>query len=94
MGIACGTVWGVAATAVFMAMFRGLLPAPGEVALPLAIGLVLVYFPFQVAVVLENLLGHSSPSLVEIVGITVACGAAMGLVAGPLIVLARRALQG
>ena len=94
MGIACGTAWGVVATAVFMAMFRGLLPAPGEVALPLAIGLVFAYLPFQVAVVLENLLGHSSPSLVEIVGITVACGAAMGLVVGSLIELARRALQG
>jgi hypothetical protein len=56
-----------------------LLPAPFEVALPFAIGLVFGYFPFVIAMGLEALLGRPSPSLAEIVGVTIACGTALGL---------------
>src|SRR5712691_615964 len=78
-GAASGTVWAAIAVATFAAMFRGLLPAPGELALPLAIGLVTVYFPFLVAVGLESLLGRNSSSYAEIVVVAVACGISLGL---------------
>lgn len=90
VGAACGIVWAVIAAAVFAAMFRGLLPAPGDVALPFAIGLVFLYLPFLVAAGLESLLGRNSASFAEIVGVTLACGMALGLAASSLIALARR----
>lgn len=90
VGSASGTLWGVIAGAVFMAMFRDLLPAPGEVALLFAIGLVFVYLPFQVAVGLEVLLRRSSQSLAEIVVVTIACGIGLGLAVSYLIARARR----
>jgi hypothetical protein len=93
VGAACGAAWGAVAATVFAAMFRGLLPAPGEVAIPFAIGLVVLYFPFLVAGGLETLLGRSSPSFAEVVGVTVACGTALGLAASSLIALARRGHQ-
>lgn len=76
-----GTLWGACAAAVFVAMRGHLLPAPFEVALPFAIGLVFAYFPFVTAMGLEALLARPSPSLAEIVGVTIACGAALGLAA-------------
>jgi len=79
IGAFCGTVWGACAAAVFVAMRAHLLPAPSEVAAPFAIGLVVAYLPFLVAVGLEALLGRPSPTLAEIVGVTIACGAALGL---------------
>jgi len=75
-----GTVWGACAAAVFVAMRSELLPAPFEVALPFAIGLVFAYFPFVTAMGLEALLVRPSPSLAEIVGLTIACGTALGFV--------------
>jgi hypothetical protein len=81
IGALCGTVWGAGAAAVFVAMRAHLLPAPFEVATPFAIGLVVAYLPFLVAVGLEALLGRPSPSLAEIVGVTVACGTVLGLAA-------------
>ena len=74
-----GILWGACAAAVFVAMRAHLLPAPSEVAAPFAIGLVVAYLPFLVAVGLEALLGRPSPSLAEIVGVTIACGTALGL---------------
>jgi len=79
IGAFCGTVWGACAAAVFVAMRAHLLPAPSEVAAPFAIGLVVAYLPFLVAVGLEALLGRPSPTLAEIVGVTIACGTALGL---------------
>lgn len=76
-----GTLWGACAAAVFVAMRGHLLLAPSEVALPFAIGLVFGYLPFLVAVGLEALLGRPSPPLAEIVGVTIACGTALGLAA-------------
>ena len=74
-----GTVWGACAAAVFVAMRGHMLSAPSEVALPLAIGLVFAYFPFVIGMGLEVLLGRPSPSLAEIVGVTIVCGTALGL---------------
>jgi hypothetical protein len=80
IGALCGTVWGACAAAVFVAMRAHLLPAPSEVAAPFAIGLVAAYLPFLVAVgLLDALLGRPSSTLAEIVGVTIACGTALGL---------------
>jgi heme A synthase len=80
----------VIAAAVFAAMRAHLLPAPSEVALPVALMLVLAYLPFNVAIGAAVLLGRSPQSFVDLIGITIACGAAMGLVGSWLIALARR----
>ena len=93
-GAACGILWGVIAAAVFTAMRAHLLPAPSEVALPLALALVLAYLPFNFAVGLEVLLGRSSPSFIEIIGVTIACGPVMGLAGSWLIAMGRRGRQG
>lgn len=74
-------------------MFGNLLPAPHEVALPFAVALVFAYLPFIVAVGLEVLLGRSSHSFAEIIGVTLACGMAMGLAASWMLALARRGHQ-
>lgn len=93
VGAGCGILWGVTAGVVFAAMRGHLLPAPHEVALPLAVALVFAYLPFIVAVGLEVLLGRSSHTFAEVIGVTIACGLAMGLVASWLIALARRGPQ-
>jgi hypothetical protein len=66
-----------------------LLPAPSEVGLPVALGLVVAYLPFVVAAGLESLLGRPSPSLAEIVGVTIASGVALGTAMSSLIALVR-----
>jgi protein-S-isoprenylcysteine O-methyltransferase Ste14 len=90
IGAAAGFVWGVVGAAVFLAMFRGSIAAPGDVALPLAIVLVGVYLPFVVAAGLETAAGRSSPSLGEIISVTLATGAALGLLVSAGITLVRR----
>jgi hypothetical protein len=90
VGAAGGLFWGVIAAAVFIGMFRGLLPAPGEVPLPVAIALVLLYLPFLVASGIETAVGRASSGLTEIVAITLASGTALGLFVTGLIALARR----
>jgi hypothetical protein len=74
-----GTLWGACSAAVFVAMRAHMLPAPFEVALLLALGMFVADLPFLVAVGLEALLGRPSPSRAEIVGVTIACGTALGL---------------
>ena len=90
VGAAGGLLWGVIATAVFLSMFRGLLPAPAEAPLPIAIGLVLLDLPFQIAVGVETAVGRGSSALTEIVAVTLASGTALGLFVTGLIALARR----
>jgi len=80
IGAAFGIAWGIVATAVFLAMFRGLLPAPGEAGLPLAVPLVVLYLPFVVAIGLEVLVGRSAQALAEVVGVTLASGAGLGAI--------------
>lgn len=90
IGAVAGLVWGMVGAAVFLAMFRGSIPAPGEVALPLAIALVGVYLPFIVAAGLETAAGRPSPSLGEIIGVTLATGVGLGLLVSAAITLVRR----
>ena len=70
-------------------MFRSLIPAPSEAGLPLAIALVALYLPFLVAVGLEVLVGRNAQALPEIVGVTVASGAGLGVVLSVVIAGAR-----
>ncbi len=84
-----GIAWGVVATAVFLAMFRSLLPAPGEAGFPLAAPLVVLYLPFVVAMWLEVLVGRSAQALAEVVGVTVASGAGLGVILSATITRAR-----
>ena len=79
VGAAFGIGWGVFAGCVFVAMRAHLLPAPLEVSLPFAIGLISAYLPVVIALGVETLLGRSSPSLAEVMGMTVACGMTMGM---------------
>jgi hypothetical protein len=79
----------VVAAAVFLAMFRGDLPAPGQVILPFAIGLVLLYLPFLVAAGLETAVGRGSAPLAEIIGVTLASGAGLGVLVSAGIALAQ-----
>lgn len=67
------------AAAVFLAMFGDRIPAPGEAGLPLAIVLVVAYLPFLVAAAFEFAAGRSSPSFGEVVSVTLASGAGLGL---------------
>jgi hypothetical protein len=93
IGVVSGLVWGVVGAAVFLAMFRGTIPAPGEVGLPLAIVLVGLYLPFVIAAGLETAAGRPSPSLGEIVSVTLAVGAALGLLGGAGVGLVRRLVR-
>jgi len=80
IGGACGIAWGIVATAVFLAMFRGLIPAPSEAGFPLGFALVALYLPFAVGIGLEGLVGRSAQALAEVVGVTVASGAGLGAI--------------
>ena len=77
-----GLVWGAVATALFLAMFRGLIPAYGELFLPIAVLGVVATLPFQAAIWALTLLGRSSPQLAEVVVMTLAMGAALGMLVG------------
>lgn len=55
--------------------------------------LVLAYLPFNVAIGVAVLLGRGSQSFGDIVGVTIASGAAMGMAGSWLIALARRGLR-
>ena len=79
IGATCGIAWGVIAAAAVLAMFGGLLPAPGEAGIPVAIGLVLLYLPFLVAAGLLTGVGRGSPAFAEMIGATIASGAGLGL---------------
>src|SRR5688572_2927664 len=72
VGIVVGVLWGLVAAAVFAAMRAHVLPAPSEVALPLAVALILVYLPVNVAIGVLVAVSRSSPSLVDLVGVTLA----------------------
>ena len=78
------------AAGVFTAMRAHVLPAPSEVALPLAVALVVAYLPFNVAIGVGALLNVRAPSFVDLIGVTIACGAVMGMVVSWLVAQARR----
>ena len=84
VGIGCGGAYGVIASAVHLAMFRGYLPAPADSSLPLAVLLYAVRAPFIAAIYLSTFaLGRNSPTLVELVVEALIFGA----LAGGLLVL-------
>jgi hypothetical protein len=93
IGAACGILWGIIAATVFTAMRAHIVPAPSEVALPFAVALVLAYLPFNVAIGITALLNVRAPTFVEIIGVTIACGAAMGMAGSWLVLRARHARQ-
>lgn len=90
IGAACGILWGMIAAAVFTGMRAHILPAPSEIALPLAVVLVLGYLPFNVAIGIAVLLNMRAPSFVDLIGVTIAWGAAMGVAASWIVARARR----
>jgi protein-S-isoprenylcysteine O-methyltransferase Ste14 len=92
IGVVGGLVWGVVGAAAFLAMFRGGVPAPGEVGLPLAAVLVALYLPFVFAAGVETAAGRASSSLGEIIGVTLASGAGLGLIVTAGITLLRKRL--
>lgn len=93
IGAACGILWGVSAAAVFTAMRAHILPAPSEVPFPLAVALVLAYLPFNVAIGIAVLLNMRAPSFVDVIGVTIASGAAMGTAVSWLVELARHSRE-
>jgi hypothetical protein len=52
--------------------------------------LVLAYLPFNVAIGVAVLLSLSAPSFVDLIGVTIACGAAMGMAGSWLVARTRR----
>jgi hypothetical protein len=90
IGATCGIAWGAIAVLAVLAMFSGLLPAPGGAGFPVAIVLVLLYFPFLVAAGILTGVTRSSPAFAEIIGVTIASGAGLGLLMSAGIALARR----
>jgi protein-S-isoprenylcysteine O-methyltransferase Ste14 len=93
IGLVCGIGWGAVAGVVFLAMFRGSIAAPGEAALPLAMVIVGLYLPFVIAAGIETAAGRPSPSLGEIVGVTLASGAGLGLLVAAGIALIQRLVR-
>ena len=87
--LAIGILWGVIATVVFAALFGGVLAAPGDVGLPVAVVLVLLYLPFVVAAAAEAAVGRGSAPFPEIIGVTVAAGAGLGLLLGATVTFVR-----
>jgi hypothetical protein len=90
LGAVSGTAWGVLAIAVFAGMVRGVLPAPGETAIPVAFGLVLAYLPFLVGIGLETLVGRGSAPFAEVAAVTIGTGLGIGAAAAWLTSLASR----
>ena len=79
---------------MFLLMFRGDLPVPSEVGLPVAIVLVVLFLPFTVAAGLETVAGRGSATLAEVIGVTLASGAGLGVLVSAGIALAQRAAKG
>jgi hypothetical protein len=90
VGIIGGVLWGLIAAAVFVAMRAHVLPAPGEVAPLLAVALIVAYLPVNVAIGVLIAVSRSSPSLVDLIGVTIACGAALGMAGSWLMARVRR----
>ena len=80
IGTGLGAVWGVIATLVHLAMFRGDLPAPAESSFPVAVLLCIVRAPFVAAIYLSTAIGRNSSTLVELVVEALVFGAIAGAV--------------
>jgi hypothetical protein len=90
VSLGAGLVWGCAAVVLFLAMFRGLLPPPGELAFPLNIPMFIGVLPFQVSVLIEGLAARSTYGLGELVVGTVGAGVVLGVALGWLTDAIRR----
>ena len=84
--------WAILATGVHLAMFGGLLPAPGEVALPFAIALVVANLPLLGALVLLTAVNRGSPTLTEVITVAIFAGVVLAFAIAALIVGVRRAI--
>jgi hypothetical protein len=73
-------------------MFGGLLPAPGEVPLPIAIALVLLDLPFLAALYLQTAAGHSSPTVTEVIAVAIPAGAVIASTLAAAVLGVRRIL--
>ena len=90
--IAIGAVWGFVASGVHLAIFGGLLPAPGELPLPLAIAVVLVDLPLLGALFLETAVGRGSPTLSEVTTVSILSGAVIAIALAAFVFRVRRAI--
>ena len=95
LSLGAGLAWGCVAVVLFLAMFRGLIPAPADLPLPLGIATFTLVAPFQVSILVEALFARGSYGLGELVFGTVACGVVMGATLGWLAhVVGRRLVNG
>jgi hypothetical protein len=78
------------ATGAHLAVFRGLLPAPGELPLPLAIVLVLVDLPLLGALFLLTAVGRGSPTLTEVITVALFTGVLIAFALTALVLGVRR----
>jgi hypothetical protein len=86
-------VWAAIAIPLFLAVFRGNLPAPGDLPAPVGIILFIAYVPFLMGAQLLAVVGRGSASIAEITVVAVICGMAIGAAAGSLITLVVRMRQ-
>ena len=91
--IAVGALWAFLATGVHLSMFRGLLPPPGELPLPLAIALVLADLPLLGALFLLTAAGRASPTLSEVIAVAIFTGIVLAFASAILILGVRRAIR-
>jgi hypothetical protein len=82
VSLGAGLVWGCTAVVLFLAMFRGLVPAPVDLTFPLNIAMFIGVLPFQVSVLVEGLVARSTYGIGELVFGTVGAGAALGVAIG------------
>lgn len=80
-GALLGAAWSVLAVGVYLAMFTGRLPTPGEVGFPLGVFLTTLYAPFIGAIALEILAGRASPTLEELIVLALVLGTLAGVAA-------------
>jgi hypothetical protein len=85
VGAACGGAWGVIATLVHLAMFRGLLPAPTESSLLIALLLYVVRAPFVAAIGIFVALGRRSSTLEELLVGALILGSTAGVAVGAVL---------
>jgi hypothetical protein len=83
-------VWAAIAIPLFLAVFRGDLPAPGDLPPPVGIILFIAYVPFLMGAQLLALVGRGFASIAEITLVAAICGMAIGAAAGSLITRALR----
>jgi hypothetical protein len=90
--IASGIAWSVIASAVHLAVFRGLLPSYDQLAFPLAIALLVIDLPLLVGLYVETALGRGSITFAEVIVVSILSGVLLALGLAALLLRARRAI--